>query len=74
MRPITIRRPGAAAAAIAAGLLVAALAGCASSPGGPRLGSPVPNPAPVNFRIYPNLDAARQQAATALAVKILSHL
>jgi hypothetical protein len=29
---------------------------------------------PVNFSIYPNLDAARQQAATALAAKILSHL
>ena len=29
---------------------------------------------PANIGIYPDLGAARQQAATALAVKILSHL
>jgi len=29
---------------------------------------------PVNISVYPNLDAAREQAATALAAKILSHL
>jgi len=46
MGPITIRRAGGAAAAVAAGLLVTALAGCASSPGVPSLGSPAPNPAP----------------------------
>jgi hypothetical protein len=42
MRPIIVRRPGAAAAAIAAGLLAAALAGCGSSPGLPGISSPVP--------------------------------
>ncbi len=46
MRPITVRRPGAAAAALAAGLLVTALAGCGSSPGVPGTGSPVPSPVP----------------------------
>jgi hypothetical protein len=29
---------------------------------------------PVNLSVHPNLDAAREQAATALAAKILSHL
>jgi hypothetical protein len=29
---------------------------------------------PVNISVYPNLDAAREQAATALAAKILGHL
>jgi hypothetical protein len=29
---------------------------------------------PVNIGVYPNLEAARQQAATDLAAKILSHL
>jgi hypothetical protein len=29
---------------------------------------------PVNLNVYPNLAAAREQAATALAAKILSHL
>ena len=42
MGPITIRRPGAAAAAMAAGLLAAALAGCGGSPGLPGISSPVP--------------------------------
>lgn len=46
MRPITIRRPVAAAAALAAGLLVTALAGCGSSPGAPGIASPIPGPAP----------------------------
>jgi hypothetical protein len=117
MRPITVRRPGAAAAGFAAGLLLTALAGCGSSPGVP---SPVPIPAPasspaaggaggpairalghgaywdpgsdtvvvlvgrnvfqvvddvpVNVGVYPSLGAARQQAATALAAKILSRM
>ena len=46
MGPITVRRLGAAAAALTAGLLVTALAGCASSPGVPSLASPVPSPVP----------------------------
>jgi hypothetical protein len=29
---------------------------------------------PVNLSVYPDLAAARQQAATALAAKILSHM
>jgi hypothetical protein len=46
MRPIIVRRPVALAAAVAAGLLVTALAGCGSSPGAPSIASPVPSPAP----------------------------
>jgi hypothetical protein len=46
MRPITVRRPVAATAAMAAGLLVTALAGCGSSPGVPSIASPVPSPVP----------------------------
>jgi hypothetical protein len=51
MRPVTLRRPGTATAAIAAGLLVTALAGCGGSPGvpsagsAPSAGSPVSTPA-----------------------------
>jgi hypothetical protein len=29
---------------------------------------------PVNLNVYPNLEAAREQAATALAAKILGHV
>jgi len=46
VRPITVRRPGAAVAALAAGLLVTALAGCGSSPGAPGIAGSVPGPAP----------------------------
>jgi len=45
MRPITVRRAGAAAAALTAVLLVTVLAGCGSSPAVPSIGSPVPSPA-----------------------------
>jgi hypothetical protein len=45
MRPVTVRRSDAATTAIAAGLLVTALAGCAGSTGVPTAGSPVSSPA-----------------------------
>ncbi|WP_300605514.1 hypothetical protein [Trebonia sp.] len=45
MRPVTVRRPGTAAAAIAAGLLMTMLAGCGSSPTVPSVPSTIPTPA-----------------------------
>ena len=44
MRPVTVRRLGTAAAAVAAGLAVTVLAGCGSSPGVPIAASTVPPP------------------------------
>ena len=45
MRPVTVRRLGTAAAAVAAGLLVTVLAACGSSPGLPSAPSTVPTSA-----------------------------
>ena len=45
MRPVTVRRLGSAAAAVAAGLAVTVLAACGSSPGPPGARSTVPTSA-----------------------------
>jgi hypothetical protein len=65
MRPVTVRRLGAAAAAAAAGLLMTALAGCGSSPGVPIAASTVTAP------VVPIASAASASAGPASACSLL---
>jgi hypothetical protein len=61
MKPVTVRRLGSAAAAVAAGLLATVLAGCGSSPGLPS----APGTAPSD--ILPSLASAAASVASAAA-------
>jgi hypothetical protein len=68
MRPITVRRLGAAAAAVAAGLLVTVLGGCGSSPGLPSASSTIPASAPAGG---PVASAAGPASAAPTACSLL---
>ncbi|TVZ06407.1 hypothetical protein EAS64_03005 [Trebonia kvetii] len=68
MRPITVRRLGSAAAAVAAGLAATVLAGCGSSPAVPGARSTVPTPALVGGPVVSAITGPASAAPSACSL------